>query len=268
MHYFRVITGQGGELRFPDGTSAHLIAFAKRLIKEINLVCEGLSLDGIAAIAGFADREIQACARFHAKRYEQWLQNGTDVDGRALSDEDIAIYKQCSTLEGFLLQDHIEWDFAEWLIGIEQYVGGSPDWSTIDAVLPNKNAKCVLYSYALLCIERALSAQKIGEASAALGYVAAAGNVEAVAIELDSFDAGINYERMKDSSLRKMGAEKRHAETYALRAEVIEYWKANINISLSTEKAASILSGVFPLSHRTLSQYISSEKKILFASKA
>lgn len=74
-------------------------------------------------------------------------------------------------------------------------------------------------------------------------------------------------ELAKNSQSRK-GAKARHAETYALRAEVIAYWSEHIDASLSADKAAAILAKHFPLSHRTLSEYVAAEKKIRRASKA
>lgn len=71
----------------------------------------------------------------------------------------------------------------------------------------------------------------------------------------------------KKSERARINAIKSNAETYALRAEVIEYWKANIDSSLSADKAAAMLAKQFPLSHRKLSQYVAAEKKLLRASK-
>ncbi|MEO6823990.1 MAG: hypothetical protein ABI167_04550 [Nitrosospira sp.] len=59
----------------------------------------------------------------------------------------------------------------------------------------------------------------------------------------------------------KANALRRHVETYQLRDEVIEYWKANISLTLSNEKAANLLVSRFPLSHRKLNQYIAEAKR-------
>lgn len=66
----------------------------------------------------------------------------------------------------------------------------------------------------------------------------------------------------------RLNAAKSNTETYALRAEVIEYWRTNIDPAMSIEKAATLLTSQFPLSHRTLKEYISAEKKLRRASKA
>ena len=62
----------------------------------------------------------------------------------------------------------------------------------------------------------------------------------------------------------KRNAEKRHLETYALRTEVVQYWKNNIDPKLSADKAAAILAKHFSplLSFRKLSEYVSSAKKL------
>ena len=54
-----------------------------------------------------------------------------------------------------------------------------------------------------------------------------------------------------------------HAETYSLQNEIIQYWRANVDIKMSAQKAADILRKQFPLSHRTLSKYVAAEKKLL-----
>jgi hypothetical protein len=59
----------------------------------------------------------------------------------------------------------------------------------------------------------------------------------------------------------KANALKRHVDTYRLRDEVIDYWKANIPPTLSNEKVANLLVSRFPLSHRKLKQYIGEAKR-------
>lgn len=58
-------------------------------------------------------------------------------------------------------------------------------------------------------------------------------------------------------------AKKRHAENYAFAAYAVEYWKKNIDPSLSASKAANELIGVVKLSHKKLSEIVSAEKKKL-----
>ncbi|WP_211471933.1 hypothetical protein [Collimonas humicola] len=61
----------------------------------------------------------------------------------------------------------------------------------------------------------------------------------------------------------KINSGKRHAETYKLKAEVLDYWEKNIDRTLSADKAATILATYFSplLSFRTLSDYVSVAKK-------
>lgn len=87
---------------------------------------------------------------------------------------------------------------------------------------------------------------------------------------LSSVMAFNNFDHRKSvvSEIARANAVKGHLETYALKAEVAKYWNENIDPKISNEKAASILTKHFPLSHRKLSQYIAEEKKLLLASRA
>lgn len=53
----------------------------------------------------------------------------------------------------------------------------------------------------------------------------------------------------------------RHAETYALREEALNYWRERIDRNLSAAKAANELLKVVPLSHKKLAELIAAEKK-------
>lgn len=55
----------------------------------------------------------------------------------------------------------------------------------------------------------------------------------------------------------------RHAEDAVLKKDAIDYWKANIDKTLSAQKAADILITYVPVSHKKLAEYISAEKKKL-----
>lgn len=56
-------------------------------------------------------------------------------------------------------------------------------------------------------------------------------------------------------------AKRRHAENYALAGEAVKYWRENIDPGLSAAKAANDLVRVVPLSHKKLSEIISTAKK-------
>ena len=58
-------------------------------------------------------------------------------------------------------------------------------------------------------------------------------------------------------------ARKRHAENYSMIDEALNYWRANIDPSLSASKAANELVRVVPLSHKKLAAVISTAKKEL-----
>lgn len=53
----------------------------------------------------------------------------------------------------------------------------------------------------------------------------------------------------------------RHAETYALKKQAIEYWHEHIDPNLSNQKAADILLKVVPVSHRKLAEYVAECKR-------
>jgi hypothetical protein len=65
------------------------------------------------------------------------------------------------------------------------------------------------------------------------------------------------------SDLRSENAKKSNKEHIELRREAIEYWRNNIEISMSDAKAAEILAKQFPVSTRKLASYVSEEKKRL-----
>ena len=53
----------------------------------------------------------------------------------------------------------------------------------------------------------------------------------------------------------------RHKETYELKNQAMEYWRSQIDHSLSNDKAAELLTKVVALSHRKLSQYVAEAKR-------
>ena len=63
------------------------------------------------------------------------------------------------------------------------------------------------------------------------------------------------------STRGKKIAKKRHAETYELKAQAIEYWRAHIDPKLSNPKAADLLKKVVSVSHRKLAEYVAEAKR-------
>lgn len=53
----------------------------------------------------------------------------------------------------------------------------------------------------------------------------------------------------------------RHIDTYALKAEAIEYWLKHIDPKLSNPKAADLLIKIVPVSHRKLAEYVAEAKR-------
>lgn len=87
---------------------------------------------------------------------------------------------------------------------------------------------------------------------------------ELVKLELESSSENLlessTAERIR-SLMAKKAAHERHAETYALKNEVHEYWLNNIDKELSNKKAADRLVKQFPLQWTTLRDYVSEFKK-------
>ena len=66
------------------------------------------------------------------------------------------------------------------------------------------------------------------------------------------------------SAFGRRGAQARHGPTYALRSDIIQYWRDNIDSNLSAEKAAGKLTEVFEKPEfRTIASYISKEKRAI-----
>lgn len=83
----------------------------------------------------------------------------------------------------------------------------------------------------------------------ALGCFMWAGGVESV------------NEEAGNSNPAVLLAKQRHAENYALAQEAIKYWKQNIDPTLSNQKAATELTKVVPLSHKTLAGLVGKAKR-------
>lgn len=73
--------------------------------------------------------------------------------------------------------------------------------------------------------------------------------------EAEYFEGELSYLKAK------MNAHKRHAETYVLKEQAIDYWCKNIDPKLSNPKAADILIKVVPVSHRKLVEYVAEAKR-------
>lgn len=256
MHSFHIISEEDGGLTFPDWASEDVTHFAARIKGRISLTNVQLSWDDINQIADFAKKELDAASHFMAPWYAARLKDELD-----LTAEEQYFYQLCSTAKGILLGEGPGLILSEWLQGAEIENGGIPLWSPIEAILPEKSVQCVLNIYALKCIDIALSDQITGNIQGAMGNIVMAADIVAMTAELFAWDSATTWERKKALEPRKKGARILHIETYALRAEVIEYWRTNINHDLSGPKAALILSKIFPLSHRKLSEYVNYEKK-------
>ncbi len=109
-------------------------------------------------------------------------------------------------------------------------------------------------SLALACNQLAISSDEKDDIEETIGLMLVAESAVGmskqfgVTAELNSIHAHLH-------------AKKRHAETYSMKKEVLDYWQEKIDPTLSNERAAKLLGSVFPLSHRKLSQYVAEAKK-------
>ena len=76
---------------------------------------------------------------------------------------------------------------------------------------------------------------------------------------VSGFDEGLLKYAL--SLIGRKGAAAAHVETNRLKNEVVAYWRASVNRDLSNEKAATELLKQFPLSHRTLRDYVAEAKR-------
>jgi hypothetical protein len=261
MSCFQVISGDDEGINFPDWTSPSLMNYAVKIWGEISFVHNDLSWSQVDTLAAFGKKELDLAARDSANFHANYLESGESLD-----PEDKIYYEERSTPEGARLRE------GEGIILYSRLIEDDdaivpPDWKSVETILPEQDAVCVLYAYALYLVDNALSSRIADDIEGALGHLAMAGDVMITASEEISRERGINWQRTHATAPMRAGAHKRHAETRALRAEVVKHWSKNIDRNLSGEKAATILSKVFPLSHRKLSEYVMAEKKKLRASK-
>ena len=262
MYNFRIITGHDDEINMPEGTSLDLAYFAARIRGDIHQIDPTLSWGAIDALAGFAIRGVEISADIGSAWYREKLRNPLLIDKGELD-----FYRKCDTPEGFTLMEGAGLILREWLEEADAVNGSVPDWEAITALLPDENILPILYAYALYRLDCALVAHVSGKIQEAFGHISVAGNVVEVASEHSAWQFATARAVALSSQERQKGARLRHTETYALRNEVTEYWRDKIDKNISIEKAATMLTKIFPLSHRTLKAYVSAEKKRPPASK-
>ena len=260
MHSFQVIDGKDDGLIFPDWISPSLMNYTAKIRGEIQRINNDLSWDQIGMLAAFGKKELDLAAHHLANLYANHVASDEGID-----PEDKIYFQKCSTPKGVCLMEGEGLILHARLTEDDDEID-PPDWKSVEKILPEKDAVCVLYAHALHLVDNALSSQIAGDMDGALGCLAMAGDVMIMASEATAKENGIHWERWHSTEPRRKGAQKLHVETYKLQREVIEYWTANINNSLSAAKAATLLSKIFPLSHRTLSKYVMMEKKSLRAS--
>ena len=254
MYNFRNILYENGSLTFPSGTSKELIYFALNIAESI--LSHDLSWEDIGALASFANREINVAATCHSKWYQDNLDEMTEF---AL--EDLEFCRLRSTAEGFLLVEGEGLTLCDWLVGGDALEGKAAAWDSISKILPDCDITCVLHSAALCRVDQALSAVAEERVQCSLGNMAIASDLLRLAEQHSSWNDATIYADKLSKEQRKKGAHIRHRDTRALRAEVIDYWNANIDPKLSADKAAKMLTKIFPLEPRTMSKYVSAAKE-------
>ena len=143
-----------------------------------------------------------------------------------------------------------------------EFIKGTPFCKLIN----QKTSLDCMFLYWLQEAEREVKAGKI---ESAIDLVYEAFDAKSLVNGLHMFKEGeeVSEENAKSEFGRK-GANALHQETYKLRDEVIQYYRKNISPKLSNDGAAELLRRQFPLALRTLSGYVSDEKKLRSASKA
>lgn len=104
-------------------------------------------------------------------------------------------------------------------------------------------------------------AEKKSDSAEKYDFIAEA--LDSLSLEVGNYmwDGGIKDLENGISDIRRRAAFSRHKETYELREQAINHWRANIDPTLSNDKAANLLLKVVNLSHRTLSQYVGEAKR-------
>ena len=101
-----------------------------------------------------------------------------------------------------------------------------------------------------------------GKILESLDYISDAYGAILQAFSLSIWDVATGYAGEEKRSNAHEYAKKRHVKTYALRQQVIDYWREHIPLEISNEKAGKWLHDSFPkLSVRKLSEYVSQAKK-------
>ncbi|PWF55091.1 hypothetical protein C7C56_003650 [Massilia glaciei] len=236
------------------------MTYTAKIRGEISVINPGLSWEQIGMLATFGMKELDLAAHASAKWHTDYLVNEASLD-----PEDYIDCQKCSTPEGVRLMDG-EGLLLHARLTEEDDENAAPAWESVEKILHGHDAVCVLYAYALYRVDNALSSQIAGDMDGALGCLAMAGDVMIMASEATARESGIRWERMHTAVAMRNAARKRHVETYELRAEAIAHWSAQIDRNLSGQKAGAILSKIFPLSQRKLSEYVMAEKKRLLAS--
>ena len=116
-------------------------------------------------------------------------------------------------------------------------------------------------AYSIWCLDRGIEGLLNGSAvDAARGFTYAQIACD-LAYEYKGSASGESRVNSAASDMGRKGARARHIETHQLKREAIDHWKAKIDPALPNEKAAQLLTKVFPLSHRTLSAYVAQAKR-------
>jgi hypothetical protein len=257
MYKFQHIKQTGQGITVPQELGEPFAFHVARTFGDATDTDSTANLETLEALAGIAQQEIELAAEISSAWY---LSEFGKMD---VSSLDYELYRNCSTKDGVLLYEGAGLILRSWLEDDRDHPDPIAMWAAIESVHPLRNIPCVLYAYALACLDSAIESKLAAQFDEALNWAAIAGEVIRVATEAQAWDSATKRAEILAAEPRKRGAEARHRETHALRSEVIDYWRANIDRNLSSDKAATALMRIFPLAHRTLSSYISREKKAI-----
>lgn len=100
-----------------------------------------------------------------------------------------------------------------------------------------------------------------GDTKGAMAKIVDAMSAREQATSIYFYEEGFEGAKEEEPRPAAQLARRRHDRNYRLREKAIRHWREHIDASLSASRAAERLLPLFPVSHRTLSEWISMEKK-------
>jgi len=141
MHSFQVIDGKDDGLVFPDWISPSLMNYTAKIRGEIQRINNDLSWDQIGMLAAFGKKELDLAAHHLANLYANHVASDEGID-----PEDKIYFQKCSTPKGVCLMEGEGLILHARLTEDDDEID-PPDWKSVEKILPEKDAVCVLYGF-------------------------------------------------------------------------------------------------------------------------